>query len=139
MSTTRWFLIVDLLTARALVWMASWGRDAELRPDVHSYFFDRYSRLAALYRQRGAFAHAWRLDAKARQHWLGEDPEPPYAAAMAMPRPRQPERTHAVSDTRVDPVKDPKTDRPRSRTRWPRWQTALRPPRRSRAASSSER
>jgi hypothetical protein len=105
-SDSRWSLIVDLLSAKLLVWMASVGRDADLTPEAHRYFFDRYSRLARLHRRRGHLERAKQLEAKASAHWFGEDPEPPYAAAMAMPRPRQLVRTDAVSRQRFDPPDD---------------------------------
>jgi hypothetical protein len=35
-------LSVDLLSARVLVWVSSVGREAELTPEAHDYFFDRY-------------------------------------------------------------------------------------------------
>lgn len=96
-------LAVDLLTARLLVWLASVGRDAELTPDAHLYFFDRYSRLASHHRARGRIARARRLGAKADEHYraAGGTDGPPYAAAMAMPRPSRFIRTNAVSGTRV--------------------------------------
>jgi hypothetical protein len=34
-------LLVDLLTAKALVWVATVGRDHELTVDAHLFFFDR--------------------------------------------------------------------------------------------------
>jgi hypothetical protein len=36
-----WSLSLDLLSAKALVWVASVGRDADLTPEAHVYFFDR--------------------------------------------------------------------------------------------------
>jgi hypothetical protein len=41
-----WLLLADLLSAKTLVWIASVGRDADLTPAAHRYFFDRYRRLA---------------------------------------------------------------------------------------------
>ena len=88
-------LSLDLLSARVLVWVATVGRRAELTSEAHDYFFDRYSRLAAYHRARGRLMKAQRLQAKAELHrWPDEGP--PYAAAMAMPRPRQFVRTDAV-------------------------------------------
>jgi hypothetical protein len=85
------------MSARALVWLASWGRaDGELTPEAHLYFFDRYRRLAEFHRQRGRLEKARRLQTKADEHYRGGiDDGPPYAAAMAMARPRQFVRTHA--------------------------------------------
>ena len=50
---TLFSLSVDLLSAKLLVWVASVGRDAELTPGAHLYFFDRYRRLAQYHRVRG--------------------------------------------------------------------------------------
>ena len=98
-----WSLSVDLLSARVLVWLASWGRDADLTPDAHRYFFDRYSRLAQHHRRHGRLEKARRFQQKADEHSSGEtDDGPPYAAAMAMHRPRQLVRTNAVSGHRFD-------------------------------------
>ena len=95
-------LSLDLLTARVLVWLACVGRDAELTPDAHLYFFDRYSRLS-YYRAHGRLNRARRLAAKADEHYraAGGTDGPPYAAAMAMPRPSRFVRTNAVSGTRL--------------------------------------
>ena len=101
MVPVPWSLSVDLLSARALVWFASWGRDGELTPDAHQYFFDRYNRLARHYRKHGRLDKARRCQAKAHEHELA-DGGPPYAAAMAMPRPRHFVRTNAVSGGRRD-------------------------------------
>jgi len=83
------------------VWLASWGRDADLTPEAHLYFFDRYSRLAEWHRARGHLAKAKRFDAKAEGHYI-DNPGPPYAAAMAMPRPRRFLFTNAVSTHTFD-------------------------------------
>jgi hypothetical protein len=95
-------LSVDLLSAKVLVWVSSVGREAELTPEAHDYFFDRYSRLAHYHRIHGRSRQAKRLQAKADEHYLagsGAD-GPPYAAAMAMPRPSRFIRTNAVSRDR---------------------------------------
>jgi hypothetical protein len=92
------WLRLDLITARILVWVAIVGRDAELTSEAHLYLFDRYQRLADCYRRRGRAARAKRLQAKANEHYrLSGGDGPPYAAAMAMPRPRQWFATDAVS------------------------------------------
>jgi hypothetical protein len=62
-------LLVDLLSAKVLVWVASVGRDAELTPQAHLYFFDRYRKLAQYHRARGRFAKAKRLEARAEEHY----------------------------------------------------------------------
>jgi hypothetical protein len=93
-----WALVVDLMSARVLVWVASVGRDAELTPAAHIYFFDRYRRLAQYHRTHGRPAKGRRLQAKADEHYLpGGTDGPPYAAAMAMSRSRRLIRTEAVS------------------------------------------
>ena len=97
MAQSRWWLTADVLSARLLVWAASWGRDAQLTPEAHAYFYDRYSRLAAHHRARGRLRNAARLEMKAREHYRPDQSGPPYAAAMAMPRPTRFIRTNAVS------------------------------------------
>src|SRR5688572_2209157 len=103
-ADTLFSLSVDLLSAKVLVWIASVGRDAELTPEAHIYFFDRYRRLAQYHRSRGRVGKATRFQAKAEEHYRagsGGD-GPPYAAAMAMPRPNRFIRTDAVSRSRMD-------------------------------------
>src|SRR5713101_204301 len=91
-------LLLDLMTAKALVWVVSVGRDAELTSEAHIYFFDRYQRLAEYHRRRGHATRARRLQAKADKHYqLGGGDGPPYAAATGMPRPRRWVATDAVS------------------------------------------
>jgi hypothetical protein len=93
-----WLLSADLVSAKALVWLASVGRDVELTPDAHAYFADRYRRLAESHRRRGRLEKAARLEAKAEDHLhaAGGSDGPPYAAAMAMPRAARFIRTNAV-------------------------------------------
>jgi hypothetical protein len=89
---------MDLLSAKALVWVARVGRDAELTLEAHLYFFDRYRRLAQYYRMHGWPRRAERARVKADEHYrAGGGTGPPYAAAMAMQRPRRFIRTDAVS------------------------------------------
>jgi hypothetical protein len=89
---------LDLASAKILVWVASVGRDAALTPEAHLYFFDRYQKLADYHRRRGHIARAERLQEKADEHYrLGGGDGPPYAAAMAMLRPRHWFTTDAVS------------------------------------------
>lgn len=99
-----WSLSVDLLSARVLVWVASVGRDSELTPETHIYFFDRYRRLAQFHRTHGRSDKAKRLQAKADEHcWAGGGVDgPPYAAALAMPRPNRFVRSEAVSQNRFN-------------------------------------
>ena len=103
-----WLLQIDLLSARALVWVASVGRDADLTPEAHIYFFDRYRRLADYHRAHGRVARANRLQARANEHYRagGGDAGPPYAAAMAMPRPKRLIHVDAVSRHRFDDPDD---------------------------------
>ena len=89
---------VDVATAKALVWLVRAGRDADLTPESHLYFSDRYRRLAECHRRLGHSDRARRLDRKAAEHYrLAGGNGPPYAAAMAMPRPRQWVLVHARS------------------------------------------
>jgi hypothetical protein len=100
---SRWSLMFDLVSARALVWIAKWGRDSELTADAHVYFFDRYRRLAAVHRSRGQLDKAKSVEAKAEKHYRpGYDDGPPYAAAMAMPRPRRWIQTDMISKSHLD-------------------------------------
>ncbi len=103
------WLSADVLSARVLVWVASVGRNAELTPEAHSFFFDRYQRLAQYHRVRGRVGQAQRLQAKADEHYHtagGGGDGPPYAAAMAMPRPARFIRTDAVSGHRPSDYDD---------------------------------
>ncbi len=91
-------LRADLISARVLVWAARAGRDADLTPEAHLYFSDRYRRLAAFHRARSHDARARRLQAKGDEHdRLGGGGDPPYAAAMAMPRPARWLATDAIA------------------------------------------
>ena len=97
-------LSADLFSAKALVWFVCVGRDADLTPEAHLYFFDRYSRLAQYYRTHGRPRRAAQAQAKADEHYrAGGGDGPPYAAAMGMPRPRRFIRTNAVSGSRNEP------------------------------------
>ena len=103
MANSRWSLTIDLLSARIRVWIASCGRDVELTPEAHLYFFDRYRRLAEYHRVRGQVHKAKLFQAKADEHYRpGSHDGPPYAAAMAMPRPAQFIQTDAVSRSKMD-------------------------------------
>lgn len=86
------------------MWVASAGRDAELTPAAHMYFFDRYSRLAQYHRARGRLGRAMQLQGRAEEHYRlgGGGDGPPYAAALAMPRPDRFLRIDAVSRNRMD-------------------------------------
>jgi hypothetical protein len=106
-SNSVWSLRFDLVSAKLLVWVVSLGRDAVLRPEADLYFFDRYMRLADVYDHRGNHAKARRLRAKAADHNpVGGGSGPPYAAAMALPRPRRWLVTDARSDKAFRPPDD---------------------------------
>ena len=100
---SRLRLTADLLFAKLLVWVAMVGRDADLTQDAHLYFADRYSRLAQVHRLKGRASRTRDLERKAREHLdaAGFD-GPPYAAAMALPRPRRFVITDEVSRTSLD-------------------------------------
>jgi hypothetical protein len=87
-TESAWRLRADLTTAKVLIWAASVGRDAALTPETHFYLADRYDRLSHIYRVRGRHAKARRLALLAAEHYhAGGWKGPPFAAAMAMPRP----------------------------------------------------
>ena len=101
------WLSADVFSARLLVWVASVGRDAELTPEAHLFFFDRYCRLAEYHRVRGRAGKAARLQARADEHYDASGSDgPPYAAAMAMPRPARFISTDAVSRSRAPDYDD---------------------------------
>jgi hypothetical protein len=103
-------LVLDIWSIKVLVWV--FGRNGEVL-DSHLFFFDRYSDLADYHRAKGRTAKAERLAAIAEAHYdaAPEDDGPPEAAAMAMPVPRPPLNTNAVSTTRM--TKPPAGRRPR--------------------------
>ena len=103
-SDSLWSLRFDLLSAAVRVWVASVGRNAVLRPEAHLYFYDRYSRLAEAYDRRGRHAKAEQCRAKAEEHNSGGGP--PYAAAMALPRPPRWVMTDVRSDKAFRPPDD---------------------------------
>jgi len=92
-------LMIDIWSIKLLVWM--FGQNGELL-DSHLFFFDRYSELADHARRSGQNEMADRLTAIAEAHFqAAPDDEPPEAAAMAMPVPRPPLKTNAVSATQM--------------------------------------
>jgi hypothetical protein len=92
-------LLVDIFSMKLFVLVL--GRNGELL-DSHLFFFDRYSDLADYHRLSGRNVKADRLTAIAEAHYQGApDDDPPEAAAMAMPVPRPPINTNAVSTTSV--------------------------------------
>jgi hypothetical protein len=92
-------LLVDVWSMKLFVWML--GQNGELL-DSHLFFFDRYSDLADYHRLKGRTAKAERLAAIAEAHFqAAPDDDEPEAAAVAMPVPRPPVNTNAVSTTRM--------------------------------------
>ena len=90
-------LVADIFSMKIFVWLL--GRNGELL-DSHLFFFDRYSELADYHRARGRLLKADRFAAIAEAHYkAAPDDEPPQAAAIAMPVPRPPLNTNAVSTT----------------------------------------
>src|SRR5262249_18433580 len=98
-----WPLRFDLMSARALVFIASAGRSAELTRDAHLFFFDRYQRLAQVHLAQGHRAASERLQARADEHERAGGGDPPHAAAMAMARPRRWVITTAIAGRPEDP------------------------------------
>src|SRR5213593_5152550 len=104
-----WRLRADLVTIQGLLWVARGRPGGEPRPEVHLYLYDRYWRLADYYERRGNRKKASRLRTKAAAHYKHSgDTGPPFAAAMAMPRPRSPFFTWVVAKgwDRRDPDDD---------------------------------
>ena len=92
-----WRLRSDLIITNAMLWVAGAGRVGEPKPEVHLYLYDRYWRLAEYYEHNGNRKRAARLRNKAEAHYKRSgDTGPPFAAAIAMPRPRPPFFTWAV-------------------------------------------
>ena len=104
---TVWGLRADLMTTHALLLIVAARNDADLRPEVHRYFADRYARLAHYHRRRGNTRRANALFAKSLRHWHrgGGDPAPP-AAALAMPVPRRPTFVEAIGFRPDEPPPD---------------------------------
>ena len=93
-------LLLDIWSMKLFVWLL--GQDGELL-DSHLFFFDRYTALAEHHDLNGNVAKAAMLAVIAEAHYQAapDDDDPPEAAAMAMPVPRPPLNTNAVSTTRV--------------------------------------
>ena len=98
-------LLLDIWSMKLFVRML--GKDGELL-DSHLFFFDRYSELAYYHRRHGRIAKADRLAAIAVRHFhlAPDDDEPPEAAAMAMPVPRPPLNTNAISTVHIAKPRD---------------------------------
>ena len=87
-AESAWRLRADLLSTRALLWMAGAGRWGDVRPEVHLYLYDRYWRLSVHHERQGRPSRAAVLRAKAEKHYRESGHAgPPFAAALAMPRP----------------------------------------------------
>jgi hypothetical protein len=88
----------DLAVALALLFVAKAGRPGRPNPDVCYYLGVRYFHLAEHYRRGRRFKKANRLRRKAKFYLAGRGPapEPPYAAAMAMPAPERPTFVSAI-------------------------------------------
>jgi hypothetical protein len=109
-------LVVDIVSTKVFVWVLgqlfAWAVDPNGGIlDSHLFFHDRYSELAERHRLRGRIAQADRLAAIAEAYYQAapDDDDEPEAAAMAMPVPRRPINTNAVSTTQV---RKPRADQP---------------------------
>ena len=106
-------LLADILSMKLFVWV--FGHHGELL-DSHLFYFDRYRDLADYYRSKGRSEKASRLEAIAEAHYNAapDDDPPDAAAAQAMPIPRPPMRTKAVSTTRLKKAAGPGPSDPAS-------------------------
>ena len=109
-------IVVDIASMKVFVWALGQLFTSAADPnggilDSHLFFYDRYSDLAAYHRSKGRTAKADRLAAiaEAYYHAAPDDDDEPKVAAMAMPVPRPPINTNAVSTTRVP---KPRADEP---------------------------
>ena len=108
-------IVLDIMSMKAFVWVLgilTWAVDPYGGVlDSHLFFYDRYSDLAEYHRLRGRIARADRLAAIAEAYYQAapDDDDEPEAAAMAMPGPRPPIKTNAVSTTREP---KPRSDEP---------------------------
>src|ERR671918_2955807 len=101
-------IVLDIVSMKVFVWVLgqifTWAVDPNGGIlDSHLFFYDRYSDLAEYHRLRGRAAKADRLAAIAEAYYQAapDDDDEPEAAAMAMPLPRPPIWTNAVSTIRV--------------------------------------
>jgi hypothetical protein len=98
-----WSVRWDLWSIRLLLRLALASGRGEPHPDVHRYLADRYARLAHHHQRAGRTDRAHRLRARSVHHRsLAGDDGPPYAAAMAMPRPSRGAHVDAVSRHRMN-------------------------------------
>ena len=112
-------IVLDIASMKVFVWVLgqlfAWAVDPNAGIlDSHLFFYDRYSDLAAYHRLKGRTAKAERLAAIAEAYYQAapDDDDEPEAAAMAMPVPRPPINTNAVSTT---PVRKPRAVNPSRR------------------------
>jgi hypothetical protein len=104
---SAWRVRWDLWSIRALLRLALVSGRGEPHPDVHRYLAERYARLAGHHQRAGRADRARRLRAKSDHHRdLAGDDGPPYAAAMAMPRPSRGACVDAVSPHRMNEPND---------------------------------
>ena len=100
-------IVLDIMSMRVFVWVLAKLFPSAADPnggilDSHLFFYDRYSDLAEYHRLRARAAKAARLAAIAEAYYqAAPDDDGPEAAAMAMPVPRPPIKTNAVSTTRL--------------------------------------
>jgi hypothetical protein len=101
-------LLWELGWAHILLWVAGVNRTNEATPQVHLYLADLHFRLAdeyeRLHRRRLALRHRQMANSYAAS---GAEPEPPRAAAMAMPVPRSPIFTDARGTYVPEPSDEP--------------------------------
>jgi hypothetical protein len=97
MNESAWRLRWDLWSVKLLLRLAHASGRGQPRPEVHRFLADRYARLAGCHQRAGHSDRARRLRAMSARHLeMGGDDGPPYAAAMATPRPRGPVVVDAV-------------------------------------------
>ena len=101
-------IVLDVVSMKVVVWVLRRLFIEAVDPnggilDSHLFFYDRYSDLAEYHRLRGRTAKADALAAVAEAYYQAapDDDDEPEAAAMAMPVPRVPINTNAVSTTRL--------------------------------------
>jgi hypothetical protein len=107
------FIVVDVMSMKVFVWalgqLFTWAVDPNGGIlDSHLFLYDRYSDLADYHRLKGRTAKADKLAAIAEAYYQAapDDDDEPEAAAMAMPVPRPPIRTNAVSATRLPKARE---------------------------------
>jgi len=106
-------IVLDIVSMHVFVWGLGWTSAVDANGgilDSHLFFYDRYSDLAEYHRAKGRTAKAERLEAIAETYYQAAPyDDGPEAAAMAMPVPRPPIKTNAVSTVRLP---SPRADEP---------------------------